>query len=136
MYLAANPARRPIAHCSTPATLFQAAGPWLVKGLIGNLSSTTQNPAFDAQDMETAAAQTVADAHGVPFLGVRGISDGQGDPLHLPGFPVSFFYYKQLAAGNAASGDGGLPAELAGHLTALFGPAPNGAVRIRTPLRP
>ena len=80
----------------------QAAGPWLVKGLIGNLSSTTQNPAFDASDMETAAAQAVADAHSVPFLGIRGISDGQGDPLHLPGFPVSFFYYKQLAAGNAA----------------------------------
>ena len=81
---------------------FQAAGPWLVKGLIGNLSATTQNPAFDASDMETAAAQAVADAHAVPFLGIRGISDGQGDPLHLPGFPVSFFYYAQLAAGNAA----------------------------------
>jgi nucleoside phosphorylase len=81
---------------------FRAAGPWLVKGLIGNLRSTTQNPAFDASDMETAAAQAVADAHGVPFLGFRGISDGQGDPLRLPGFPVSFFYYKQIAADNAA----------------------------------
>ena len=81
---------------------FQAGGPWLRKGLIGNLNVTTQNPAFDASDMETAAAQAVADAHGVPFLGIRGISDGQGDPLHLPGFPVSFLYYKQLAAGNAA----------------------------------
>jgi nucleoside phosphorylase len=81
---------------------FQAAGPWLVKGLIGNLKTTTQNPAFDASDMETAAAQAVADAHGVPFLGIRGISDGQGDPLHLPGFPVEFFYYKQIAADNAA----------------------------------
>ena len=80
----------------------QAAGPWVRKGLIGNLKTTPQNPAFDASDMETAAAQAVADGHGVPFLGIRGISDGQGDPLHLPGFPVSFLYYKQLAAGNAA----------------------------------
>jgi nucleoside phosphorylase len=81
---------------------FQAVGPWLVKGLAGNLRRVTQNPAFDASDMETAAAQAVADAHGVPFLGIRGISDGQGDPLHLPPFPVTFFYYKGLAAGNAA----------------------------------
>jgi nucleoside phosphorylase len=81
---------------------FQAAGHWLVKGLIGNLNITQQNPAFDATDNETAAVQAVADAHGVPFLGIRGISDGQGDPLHLPPFPVSFFYYKQLAAVNAA----------------------------------
>lgn len=81
---------------------FQTVGPWLRKGLIGNLRIAQQNPAFDAQDMETAAAQAVADAHGVPFLGIRGISDGQGDPLHLPGFPVTFFYYKGIAADNAA----------------------------------
>ncbi len=81
---------------------FQAAGPWLTRGLIGNLHIAQQDPAFDAMDMETAAAQAVADAHGVPFLGIRGISDGQGDPLHLPGFPVTFFYYKRLAADNAA----------------------------------
>jgi nucleoside phosphorylase len=81
---------------------FPAAGPWLVKGLIGNLRPASTNPAFNAVDNETAAVQAVADAHGVPFLGVRGISDGQGDPLHLPGYPVSFFYYKQIAADNAA----------------------------------
>lgn len=60
------------------------------------------NPGFDAVDQETAAAQAVADAHGVPFLGIRGMSDGPGDPLHLPGFPVQFFVYKQIAANNAA----------------------------------
>jgi adenosylhomocysteine nucleosidase len=81
---------------------FQAAGPWLVKGLIGNLRIARQDPAFDAMDMETAAAQAVADAHGVPFVGIRGISDGRGDPLHLPGFPLTFFYYKRIAAANAA----------------------------------
>ncbi|OBG41622.1 hypothetical protein A5673_00800 [Mycobacterium sp. E3198] len=60
------------------------------------------DPAFDATDNETAAVQAVADARGVPFLGIRGISDGAGDPLHLPGFPFQFFFYKQLAAENAA----------------------------------
>ncbi|ORW35306.1 hypothetical protein AWB90_20280 [Mycobacterium paraense] len=60
------------------------------------------DPAFDATDNETAAVQVVAEAHGVPFLGIRGISDGAGDPLRLPGFPWQFFFYKQLAADNAA----------------------------------
>jgi nucleoside phosphorylase len=95
--------------CSAPdrslfytGNFFQAAGPFLKNALISNLNIATQDPAFDAMDNETAAAQAVADAHGVPFLGLRGISDGQGDPLHLPPFPVSFFYYKQIAANNAA----------------------------------
>lgn len=82
---------------------FQAALPWLRKALLSNLKiRSAADPAFDATDMETAAAQTVADAHGVPFLGIRGISDGPGDPLHLPGFPFQFFRYYKLAAGNAA----------------------------------
>ncbi len=82
---------------------FRAAGSWLKKALVSNLNiRSTSNPAFDATDMETAAAQAVADAHGVPFLGIRGISDGSGDPLHLPGFPFQFFYYKKIAADNAA----------------------------------
>jgi len=82
---------------------FQAAGPWLKNALASNLRvRLTSNPAFDATDMETAAAQAVADAHGVPFLGIRGISDGPGDPLHLPGFPFQFFFYKKMAARNAA----------------------------------
>ena len=82
---------------------FQAAVPWLRKGLLSNLKiRSTSNPAFDATDMETAAAQAVADAHGVPFLGIRGISDGPGDPLHLPGFPFQFFHYYKVAAANAA----------------------------------
>jgi nucleoside phosphorylase len=59
-------------------------------------------PAVDAVDQETAAAQQVADAHGIPFLGVRGMSDGPGDPLHLPGYPFTFVVYKQIAADNAA----------------------------------
>jgi hypothetical protein len=38
----------------------------------------------------------------VPFIGVRGMSDGPGDPRNLPGFPVTFFVYKKIAADNAA----------------------------------
>ena len=60
----------------TPATSFARRGPGCSRGLIGNLRIAQQNPAFDAMDMETAAAQAVADAHSVPFLGIRGISDG------------------------------------------------------------
>jgi len=82
---------------------FDAAGPWLKNALISNLNiASTPDPAFDATDNETAAAQAVAYAHGVPFLAIRGISDGAGDPLRLPGFPFQFFFYKRIAANNAA----------------------------------
>ena len=88
---------------------FQAAWPWLRHGLISNAKVVSAaDPAFDATDSETAAAQAVADAHGVPFLGIRGMSDGPGDPLRLPGFPFQFFVYKGIAAVNAA------------HVTAAF----------------
>jgi len=67
-----------------------------------------QNPAqtdtsYAAQDEETAAVGAVATSHGVPFIGFRGGSDGAGDPLMLPGFPFQFFFYKQIAADNAAT---------------------------------
>lgn len=82
---------------------FRSAGPWLKYALISNLNvASTSDAAFDATDSETAAAQAVADAHGFPFLAIRGISDGAGDPLHLPGFPLEFFFYKRIAANNAA----------------------------------
>jgi len=60
-------------------------------------------PGFDADDMETAAVARVASQHGVPFIAFRALSDGGGDPLHLPGFPFQFFVYRQLAADNAAA---------------------------------
>ncbi|MBB3752306.1 nucleoside phosphorylase [Mycolicibacterium sp. BK634] len=85
---------------------FQAIGPFLAKGLIGNITGYlgTTIPPVDAVDQETAAAQQVADSFGVPFLGIRGISDGPGDPLHLPGIPfLQFFVYGQIAADNAAT---------------------------------
>ncbi|HTI78672.1 MAG TPA: 5'-methylthioadenosine/S-adenosylhomocysteine nucleosidase, partial [Mycobacterium sp.] len=83
---------------------FQAVVPFLTSGLLSNLTGLLNPvaPDVDAVDQETAAAQQVADAHGVPFLGVRGMSDGPGDPLHLPGYPFTFVVYKQIAADNAA----------------------------------
>ena len=57
---------------------------------------------YEAQDMESAAAARAAAAAGLPFVAVRGVSDGVGDPLNLPGFPFQFFVYRHLAADNAA----------------------------------
>lgn len=57
-----------------------------------------------AQDMETAAVARVAQARGIPWLAFRGVSDGAGDPLGLPGFPAQFFAYYNLAAHNSAQG--------------------------------
>jgi nucleoside phosphorylase/outer membrane biosynthesis protein TonB len=83
---------------------FTAVVPFLAGGLLSNLTGfiSPTAPAVDAVDQETAAAQQVADAHGIPFLGVRGMSDGPGDPLQLPGYPFTFVVYKQIAADNAA----------------------------------
>jgi hypothetical protein len=52
----------------------------------------------DAVDQETAAVARVALRARVPFLGVRGVSDGGGDPLGLPGFPGQFFAYYLISA--------------------------------------
>jgi Phosphorylase superfamily len=54
-------------------------------------------------DMETAAVARIAAQHRVPFLGVRAVSDGAGDPLGERGFPLQFFDYYRLAARNAAT---------------------------------
>jgi hypothetical protein len=66
-------------------------------------SSSSGAGKYVAEDEETAAVADVAAARQVPFVGFRAVSDGGGDPLGLPGFPVQFFYYRQLAADNAAS---------------------------------
>ena len=75
--------------------------PGLMLGLLQPVPTTTKT--FAAQDEETAAVDTVAHRYGVPFLGIRAVSDGRGDPLHLPGFPSQFFVYRQLAGNNAAA---------------------------------
>jgi nucleoside phosphorylase len=54
----------------------------------------------DVEDMETAAVARVARRHRVPFLAVRAVSDGAGDPLGDRGFPAQFFDYYRLAAHN------------------------------------
>jgi nucleoside phosphorylase len=54
-------------------------------------------------DNETGAVAAEASGHGVPFIGFRGVSDGAGDPLHLPGFPSQFFAYYRLSARNSAA---------------------------------
>jgi nucleoside phosphorylase len=61
----------------------------------------TTDSKYAAQDMETAAVARVAAENRTPFIAFRGVSDGKGDPLQLPGFPFQFFYYRQLAADNA-----------------------------------
>jgi nucleoside phosphorylase len=66
-----------------------------------------------AEDMETAAVARVATAHGVPWVGIRGVSDGAGDPLGLPGFPAQFFAYYPISAHNAAVGAAALLGRLA-----------------------
>jgi nucleoside phosphorylase len=99
-----QPCRAPDFTPLFTGNFFQALGPFLAFGLLSNITGflTDVPPAVDAVDQETAAAQQVADAHGIPFLGIRGMSDGPGDPLNLPGYPFSFFVYKQIAADNAA----------------------------------
>lgn len=67
-----------------------------------------QNPSpaatnYDSEDMESGAVAKVARSQRIPFIAFRGVSDGQGDPLALPGFPFQFFAYRQLAADNAAA---------------------------------
>jgi len=89
---------------SFTGNFFLAIGPFLAHGIVSNIRglATATTPPVDAVDQETAAAQRVADGHDVPFLGIRGMSDGPGDPLNLPGYPFTFFVYKRLAAHNAA----------------------------------
>lgn len=77
------------------------ADPTFLAAFLRPPAQTTQN--MNAQDEETAAVLQAAHHYGVPFLGIRAVSDGRGDPLHLPGFPWQFFVYRQLAGNNAAA---------------------------------
>jgi nucleoside phosphorylase len=56
-----------------------------------------------ANDMETAAIAREAAARGLPFIAFRAVSDGNGDPLRLPGFLAQFAAYYRFAAHNAAA---------------------------------
>jgi nucleoside phosphorylase len=69
----------------------------------GGITSGTAADEPIVQDEETAAVAREAAARGIPFVAFRGVSDGAGDPLNLPGFPNQFFTYYRLAAHNAAA---------------------------------
>lgn len=77
------------------------ADPEFLRGFFTPPAGTTDT--YEAQDMETTAVAEVAAREGVPFLGIRSASDGEGDPLNLPGFPFQFFAYRHLAGENAAA---------------------------------
>ena len=76
--------------------------PLFFLGLISSFSGASPTDAV-VVDMETAAVAALAANNAIPFLAFRAISDGGGDPLMLPGFPIQFFVYQQLAADNAAA---------------------------------
>jgi len=75
-------------------------------------SPTAIQSTHDVEDMETAAVARAAARRRVPFLGVRGVSDGAGDPLGDRGFPAQFFDYYRLAARNAGDVTRAVIAEL------------------------
>jgi nucleoside phosphorylase len=76
----------------------------------------------DATDMETAAVARVAHDAGIPYVGFRGVSDGPGDPLGLPGFPAQFFAYYKLSADNAAAAASAFLTAWAGHDPTIAAP--------------
>jgi nucleoside phosphorylase len=77
----------------------KVVAPIMAAGIRTATERATTQP--DIVDMETAAVARVAAQHGVPFLGIRGVSDGAGDPLGDRGFPAQFFDYYVISADNA-----------------------------------
>ncbi|MGN6472196.1 MAG: 5'-methylthioadenosine/S-adenosylhomocysteine nucleosidase family protein [Mycobacteriales bacterium] len=90
---------------TNPVTFFQQIAPFLNPDFFtGYFSSTAAPPGhYVSSDEETAEVAKAARAAHVPFIGFRGVSDGGGDPLHLPGFPFQFFVYRQLSADNVGA---------------------------------
>ena len=88
-----------------PLTVLQSLLPFANPSFFSSYFSSVASPAgtYVSEDNETGAVAKVAHARGVPFIGFRGVSDGAGDPLHLPGYPFSFFVYRQLSADNVGA---------------------------------
>jgi nucleoside phosphorylase len=88
-----------------PVTFLQELAPFVGPTFFtGYFSSTAPPPGhYVSSDEETAEVAIAAHKAGLPFIGFRGVSDGDGDQLHLPGFPFQFFVYRQLSADNAAA---------------------------------
>lgn len=87
------------------AAAFAANAPPIVTPafLAGLFAFESTTGTYVSQDEETAPVAQIAAEGSVPFLGVRAVSDGPGDPLGLPGFPFQFAVYRQLAGNNAAA---------------------------------
>jgi hypothetical protein len=92
-----------------PTGVLPFANPKWITGYASSGGSSQYK--YVAEDEETAAVDKVVTAVHIPFIGFRAASDATtptanhtkgGDPLHLPGFPVTFVYYRQLASDNAA----------------------------------
>jgi len=96
--------------CELPIS--SAAGALVDGGLAAGASAQAAEDYPDAIDMESAAVCRVAAAHRVPFLVMRAVSDGAGDPLGDRGFPAQFFDYYRLAARNAAAVTRAIVAEI------------------------
>jgi nucleoside phosphorylase len=90
---------------ANPVTLLQQLLPFVSPDFFtGYFSSTAAPPGhYVSSDEETAEVAIAARKAHLPFIGFRGVSDGGGDPLHLPGFPFQFFLYRQLSAENVAA---------------------------------
>jgi nucleoside phosphorylase len=97
-----QPCKAPRFAASDIPRFVNGAAPFLTPAFFTSYSSTTP-PGYDADDMETAAVARVAAQKHVPFIAFRALSDGLGDPLHLPGFPFQFFVYRQISADNAGA---------------------------------
>ena len=84
------------------------ADPNFYLGLFQSFAPGPGNDQIVVVDEETAAVARIAADKEIPFIAFRALSDSSaadrgGDPLMLPGFPVTFFFYAQLAADNAAA---------------------------------
>lgn len=66
----------------------------------GGRTAADATPEVD--DMETAEVARAAAKRHVPFVAMRAVSDGAGDPKGDRGFPTQFFDYYRLSADNAA----------------------------------
>jgi nucleoside phosphorylase len=100
-----QPCKSPRFAASDIPRFVQGAAPFLTPTFFTNYfkNPSTTPPGYDADDMETAAVARVAAEKHVPFIAFRSLSDGLGDPLHLPGFPFQFFVYRQISADNAGA---------------------------------
>jgi nucleoside phosphorylase len=99
-----DPCREPSTSAPDAPRFLSGVAPFVDPGFfLGYFRMQTPPGNYVASDEETAEVAMIAAHSHIPFIGFRAASDGKGDPLMLPGFPVQFFFYKQVAADNAAA---------------------------------